>query len=147
MAPKGAEQSDLTLKGVHEILNDPAKLKDLEQRDGITRSQLEQFVRKFEKVKAAPAGPGREIKIKPGEQTPAKPSADLPGLDPSVKFNSKTRTDSGSMPQDQLSNNFEGMRFQLPPELKEKYQQYTKSIANVAVGKSPAAAPSSKKGK
>ncbi len=53
-----AAQSDLTLNKIHELLNDPAALKDAEKRDGITRSDLEQFAKKFEKQKAAPAGPG-----------------------------------------------------------------------------------------
>ena len=87
------------------MLNDPAEAKDLEQRDGISRSEIEQFVKKYEKPKSAPAGPGREIKVKPGEQTPVKPSPNLPGLDPNSRFSTKTRTDRGSMPQDDVQNN------------------------------------------
>ena len=99
------------------MLNDPEALKDLEQRDGISRSDIEQFVRKYEKPKSAPAGPGREIKVKPGEQAPAKPSPNLPGLNPNTRFSTKTKTDRGSMPQDHVQNNFEDVRFRPPAEL------------------------------
>ena len=47
----------------------------------MTREQMEQFVKKYEKVKSGPAGPGREIQVKPGERgEDAKPSANLPGI-------------------------------------------------------------------
>ena len=146
VAPEGAEQSELVLKKLQEVLNDPAKLKDLEQRDGISRSRIEQVARKFEKIKSEPAGPGREIKVKPGEQTAGQPTPNLPGLDSSVKFSTKTMTQRGSVPQDQLSNNFEGFRFPAPAELRGKLREYTKSIANVSVGEKPAA-PRPKNGK
>ena len=84
------------------------KAKDLEQRDGISRSEIEQFVKKYEKLKSAPPGPGREINVKPGEQESAKPSPNLPALDPNTKFSTKTKTDRGSMPQDEVQNNCRG---------------------------------------
>ena len=43
---------------------------------------MEQFVKKYEKMKSAPAGPGREIQVKPGDRDsgPIKPAANLPGI-------------------------------------------------------------------
>ncbi len=143
VAPEGQQQSDLNLKKIHELLNDPAALKDLEQREGITRSDIEQFVRKYEKVASPPAGPGREIKVKPGDEKPALPSKDLPDLDPSLKISSRTRTDRGSMPQDQVANNVEDLRLPPPPELRGKLTDYNNSLAKkITGGKSPAAAKS-----
>ena len=89
VAPEGQPQSDLVLRKLHDVLNDPASAKDLEQRMNMTREQLEQFVTKFKKVKSGPAGPGRDINVKPGEQTPVAPAANLPGLDAKTRFSSK----------------------------------------------------------
>ena len=89
VAPEGGQQSELSLKKIQDVLNDPAALKDLEQRDGVSRSDIQQFAKQFEKKPSAPAGPGREIKVKPGEQTAAKPTPDLPGLGNSMKFSTE----------------------------------------------------------
>jgi hypothetical protein len=148
VAPDGQAQSDLVLNKAHELLNNPAALKDLEQREGVSRSDLEQFARKLEKQKSAPAGPGREIKVKPGEhpQTPAQPSPNLPGLDPHAKFSSKNVKDRGSMPQDDVRNNLEDVRHSLPAELRSKFQAYTSRMAKVVDSKA-AAKPAPKSGK
>jgi hypothetical protein len=142
--PEGGQQSELSLKKIQDVLNDPAALKDLEQRDGVSRSDLQQYAKQFEKKASAPAGPGREITVKPGEQTAAKPTPNLPGLAP-TKFSTKTKTDRGSMPQDQVSNNLEDLRFRPPAELRGKYVDYKNSLA-VPPAKRPAT-PSPKDGK
>ena len=129
------------------MLNDPAALKDLEQRDGITRSEIEQFARKYEKVASPPAGPGREINVKPGEQKPALPAQDLPELDRSRTFSTRTQTDRGSMPQDQIANNLEDLRFRPPQELRGKLSDYNNSLANKFPGGKRPAAKKAKNGK
>ena len=117
--PETAEQNELTLRKLHDLMNDPETL----QREGISRSDVEQFAKKFEKKQSPPPGPGREIKVKPGEQTPVKPSPNLPGLDRAAKFSTTTRRDqSGSVPQDDVQDNFEGLRLRPPAELVPKYQ-------------------------
>jgi hypothetical protein len=146
VAPDGAQQSDLVLKGIHEVLSDPAKLKDLE-KNGITRSQIEQLGKKYEKMKSAPPGPGREIKVKPGEQTATQPAADLPELDKSLKFSTKTQTDRGSMPQDQIANNNEDLRFRPPSDLKSKLIDYNNSLSNKFPGGKRPTAVKPKNGK
>ena len=59
----------------------------------------------------APAGPGRDIKVKPGEQTTAQPSPNLPALDGNRRFSCKNQRNRGTMAQDQVHGNFEGVRF------------------------------------
>jgi hypothetical protein len=131
VAPEGAAQTDLALREAHAVLADAEKAKNVEQRDGISRSELEQFIKKYEKPKSAPAGPGREINVKPGEQTPVKPSPNLPGINPSNRFSTRTKTDRGSLPQDDVQNNFEDVRFQPPAEFRSKYEGFKNRLSRV----------------
>lgn len=85
--------------------------------------------------------------MKPGDQSPAKPSPDLPPLDPSAKFSTKTLTDRGSMPQDQIANNAEDLRFRVPTELKGKLAEYNNSLATKLSGSKRPTAAKPKSGK
>src|SRR5262249_4513503 len=116
VAPEGAAQTDLALRQAHDLLSDPDRAKNIEQRDGVSRSELEQFVRKYEKPKSEPPGPGREINVKPGEETSVKPSPNLPPLNPRERFSTRNKTDQGRVAQDEVQNNFEDVRFQPPAE-------------------------------
>ena len=94
VAPAGQPQSDLnSCAELHEALQDPARRqgpRGKNEYDAASRSI--NSCTKYSKVKSAPAGPGREIKVKPGEQTPVPPAADLPGLDLKTRFSSKNMT-------------------------------------------------------
>ncbi len=127
-------------------MNDPSKAKELEDATGVTREQVEQFAKKYEKVASAPAGPGRDINVKPGEQTPAQPSADLPGLKPSTRFNSKNIRNRGTQPQDEIHDHAEGIRFEPPPEWRAKYEGFRNRLAKIVVTKgTPSATPKADK--
>ena len=142
VAPDGQPQSELVLKQLHEVQTNPAAAKDLEQREGISRSDIEQFARKYEKPKSAPPGPGREIKVKPGEQTPTKPAADLPALDGSTRFSTKNVRDRGTSAQDDVHNNLEDVRYKLPTELRGRFQAYSNRLSKVAAPKTTGKASS-----
>jgi hypothetical protein len=133
VAPKGQPQSDLSLRKLTDVLRDEQSTKELQDRTGLTREQLEQFARKFEKPKAGPAGPGREIEVKPGDQTPAKPAANLPGVSRTTRFSTSSIRERGFMPQDNIRDNVEGLRFQPPPELRAKWQNYQRTLGKSAV--------------
>jgi len=143
VAPDGQPQSDLFLRKLDDALKNDVSAKDLEKETGLSREQLEQFATKYKQLKSAPAGPGRDIDVKPGEQTPAQPSPNLPGLDPSTRFSNKNRRDRGSAPQDQVRDNLEGIRFQPPPEWRGKFEGYKNKLAKVAAPKR-ATSPSTK---
>jgi hypothetical protein len=143
VAPEGQPQSDLFLRKLDEALKNDANAKELEKETGYTREQLDQFITKYKQLKSAPAGPGRDINVKPGEQTAAQPSPNLPGLDSSTKFSTKNLRNRGSAPQDQIRDNLEGVRFQPPPEWRGKWEGYKNKLAKVAAPKR-AASPSTK---
>src|SRR5439155_21002670 len=79
VAPQGQPQSDLVLCNLSDALKDDKSAKDLEDATGLSRERLEQMAKPYEKPKSGPAGPGREIEVKPGERAPAKPGENLPG--------------------------------------------------------------------
>jgi hypothetical protein len=146
VAPKDQPQSDLFIRKLHDLLNDPASAKELEDETGVSRERIEQqFTRKFN-VKSAPAGPGREINVKPGDQTTAQPSPDLPGLDKSTRFTNKNVRERGTMPQDETHEHFEGIRSQAPPEWRGKMEDFKNRLAKVATPKRAATATPPPKG-
>jgi hypothetical protein len=115
------------------MLRDDRATKDLEERTGMTREQLEQFATKFQKPKSGPAGPGREIEVKPREQTPAQPGANLPGVDRNRRFSTATNRERGVIAQDNVRDNVEGIRFPPPPELRSKMEDYKNTLARSKV--------------
>jgi hypothetical protein len=146
LAPDGQPQSNLNLRTLNEALQDDARAKQLEKDTGLSREQLEQFSKRYEKVKSAPAGPGRNIDLKGGEQTDAKPSANLSGLESSTRFNTANRRGRGTAPQDQVRDNLEGARFQPPPEFRGKYEGFKNKLAKVVVPKGTPKPPATKSG-
>jgi hypothetical protein len=135
VAPEGQPQSDLFLQKLHDALNDPASAKDLEQASNMTREQLDQFVTRYTKAKSAPAGPGRDIDVKPGEQAAVPPAADLPGIDPRTRISSKNLRGRDTMAQDDVHSNFEDIRFQPPKELRGKWEAFKNRLSKVPAPK------------
>jgi hypothetical protein len=144
VAPSGQPQSDLFLRKLDEALQNDAKARDLEKDTGLSREKLEQFAQKFKKLKSEAAGPGREIKAKPGEQPAATPSANLPGLSSSVPFSTINRRRAGSAPHDEVRENLEGPRMEPPPEFRGRWEGYKNRLRNVVAPKA-APRPSTKK--
>ncbi len=132
VAPQGQPQSDLFLRRLDDVLKDPASAKDLEERMNMTREQIEQFAAKFKKINSGPAGPGRDIKVKPGEQTPVPPAANLPGIDAKSRFSTKTMSKQGTMAQDDVHGNREDIRFQPPPEFQGKWEEFKTRMSKVS---------------
>jgi hypothetical protein len=133
VAPRDQPQSDLTLRKLSDALRDDERAKELEKDTGIPREQLEQFARRFQKPKAGPVGPGREIEVKPGEQAPAKAAANLPGINPAQKTSTKTLRERGFMAQDKERGINEGNRRQPPPGWEGKWEGYKSKLARTTV--------------
>jgi hypothetical protein len=134
VAPQGQPQTDLVLRKLNEALQDDQRTKDLEQRTGFSRELLEQFARKYEKPNLGPAGPGREIELKPGEQTAAQqPSPNLPGVDRTLRHSTKNLREKGTMPQDTIRDMNQGVRFEPPREWKGKWEGYLIKLARSKV--------------
>lgn len=141
VAPEGQSQTDLVLRSVRDLLEKDAVTPELEKETGMTRAEMEQFVKKYERVKSGPAGPGREVQVKPGERgEDAKPAANLPGFNRQDRFSSKNLKDRGTMARDDVRNNLEGIRFAPPQEFRSKVEGYKSSLAR-SRSSSPRPAP------
>ncbi len=116
-------------------LKTPRPPRKLEQDTGLNRERLEELAAPYKKVKSPPAGPGREIEVNHGEQTDAKPSANLPGLNSNVSFSTRNVRDRGTMAQDDVRNNIEGIRHQVPSEWRGKWEGYRNKLGKVAAPK------------
>ena len=119
VAPASQPQGDLFLRKLQDALHDDTKAKDLESATGYSRSQLEQFMKKYEKVASPPPGPGRNIEVKLGEKPAAKPSANLPGINPAIPFSNVTKRGPGTAPQDDVRDNLETARLEPPASSKD----------------------------
>jgi hypothetical protein len=139
VAPAGAEQSNLTLGRLPDALKDAATVKELEERTGMTKEQLEQFAKKYEKPKIGPGREAKDVEVKVGEQAPVAPSANLPGAGVQ-RFNTEKIRARGGIPQDTARGLNEGNVDQPPQELRERYFSY-KSKAGRAAKATPKRRP------
>jgi len=128
----GQPQSDLVLRKLRDLLDKNEVTPDLERDMGMSRSDIEQFVRKYEKKQAEKANePGRTIETKPGEQVASdKPSTGLGKLPGSTPFSTRSHKDGKTNAKDQVRDNVEGFRVQqVPPELRGKYEGYVNRLS------------------
>ena len=147
VAPKNQPQTELTLRKLHDALQDDQATKRLEERTGMTREQLEQFAKAYEKPKSGTVAPGRELEVKTGDPAPVKPSSNNPGFG-TQRIGTKNRTNSDAMPQDSIREMNEGIRSEPPPEWRGKWEGYKSRIARSQVGAKPKTAlPKSSGGK
>jgi hypothetical protein len=126
-----APASDLTLRKVQELLNDPDAASKLEQETGMSREAMEQFVQKYQKSKTpgAVGRTGQEIQVKPGANRAAAPDPTLPGFNPNTNVSTKILRDRGAVVQDQVRDNAEGIRFIAPPEIRSGFEAYKSTLS------------------
>lgn len=129
VAPRDRPQSDLVLRTVRDLLENQADTSDLEAATGMSRTEIEQFVKQYERIESGPAGPGREIEVEPGASgEDARAASDLPGLG-NHSISTRALKDRGSIPQDEIRDNQEGVRFAPPPEFRGKIEGYKSAVS------------------
>ncbi len=129
VAPKNIPQSDLVLRQVKDLLRDNKVTPEMLDEMGFkSKGELEQFVDKFDKAPKAAPGEGREIEVKPGQPQATAPDTKLPDLNPRSRVSSKAGRDRGSLPQDNIRNNNEGVRFVPPPELRAGFEAFQSTL-------------------
>jgi hypothetical protein len=119
------------LRKIHEILDDPTKAKQLEEETGMSRDELQQFVKKFEQAPKAQPGEGGTIDVKPGENKTLEPRK-LDGQLPSATVSSRSQRGPNVVPQDAAGGLSEGLRTAVPAEYQSRYEAYRTSISGRA---------------
>jgi len=128
VAPRNQPQSDLVLRTIRDLLDKKADTSDLEAATGMSRTEMEQFVKQYEKIQSGPAGPGREIEVKPGSGEAARAAPNLPGLDSRVSSTQAIK-ERGVTVQDDIRDNQEGVRFVPPAEFRNKLEGYKNALS------------------
>ncbi|WP_165248544.1 hypothetical protein [Paludisphaera soli] len=143
VAPRNQDQSELVLRTIRDLLDKNADTSDLEAATGMSRTEMDQFVKQYEKLKSEPAGPGREIEVEPGQSgEDVRATPGLPGLGERARSSSKAIKERGGMAQDEVRGNQEGLRFAPPPEFRGKVEGYKNALSRrPAPGRAPAPQP------
>ena len=130
VAPDTQPQSDLVLRKVQDMLDKGQITPEMEQSLGMSKEELNQFVKKFEKAPKADPGQGRDIEVKPGRGGPQlDPNRTLPDLNPSATVGTKQMRERGTMVQDTVRGNNEGMRIDIPRELRAGFDAYRGTLS------------------
>jgi len=100
----------------------------------MSKEQIEQFAKKFDKPPAAPSRPGRDIELKsePGRVPNLDPSRKVGGPSPSSTFGGRSNREAGSGVQDRQRGNAEGNRSTPPPEIRARVEAYKSSLSRAA---------------
>jgi len=134
-------QTDLVLNKLEDLLKRNQVTPEIEKATGMTREEMEQFVTKFKKAPKAPPGPGREIKVKPGADQKFDPNRTLPDINPNARLGTRTDRTRGSVAQDQIRDNVQGARFEVPSELRPGFEAFKSSLSRSKSRKPAAAGP------
>ena len=106
--------------------------KDIEQATGLSREEIDQFVRRYE----APTedrrtrelgGPGEIVTGPGGDERERRVT--LPGETPDGKVLSRTGRGSGMVKEDEMRGNLEGARSRVPSALRSRFEAYQKALS------------------
>jgi hypothetical protein len=132
-------QSNLVLRKLHDLLKDDLTARQLEQETGLSRAQMEQFAKKFEKAPQAPAGEGRDIAVSPGQDQTLDPSRTIPDPLAGQTVPGRNRRGPGLLAPDPEGGNRQGIRSIAPQEYRSQFDAYRKRISRSAPAPAPAA--------
>jgi hypothetical protein len=120
------------LRKLHDLLRDEKAARRLEQDTGLTRQQMEQFAKKFEKAPQRPVGEGRDIAVAPGQDRVLDPGRTIPDPLPGQTVRTRNERGAGAVAPDQESGNRQGVRSIAPEEFRNKFDAYRKGISRSA---------------
>ena len=128
--PEGASSKpELVLRELKDLIANGQDLSKIEESTGLSRDQIEQFVKKFEKSKREPSGEGRSVNADIGND---------PGIDPDRKLDSRVtgpvvsgrgNRGPGAVSQDLMRDQNQGNRSQAPAEIRSRFEAYQSSIS------------------
>ncbi|WP_435018888.1 hypothetical protein TA3x_000877 [Tundrisphaera sp. TA3] len=121
--------SPLVIRKIQDLIREDKFTPDLERQTGMTKEEAEQFVKKFTKrEQAEPIGPGREIKVSPGQEKVIDPNRKAPEFRTSATVSNRNDRSGSSLPQDDLTGNVQGRRSSPPPGLERHVKAYRQSL-------------------
>ncbi|MDX2036622.1 MAG: hypothetical protein SFX72_08215 [Isosphaeraceae bacterium] len=131
------------IRKLSELLEQDRVTPELEKRIGMTRDEMQQFVKKFEqKSPRAAAREGQEIKAGPGgPERKLDPNRKAPDLQPGLRASNRNQRGSNTGIEDKNSGLSEGNTTTAPPELRKRFEAYKSSLGRTRVNPPTVARP------
>jgi hypothetical protein len=127
--------ANLVIRTIQDLLKENKVTPEVEKQFDMTRGEMEQFVKKFEKGKPRPAaGPGREIKVngETAERT-FDPNRKAPENLPNVAVSNRNDRSGQDSRTDDLHSLSEGSQVAAPRALRSRYDAYRSSIGRTTI--------------
>ncbi len=128
MAPKDQSPADLTLRRYRDLLEKDKVTPEMLDHLGMSKEELNQFVKKFESAPKRDPGAAREIDVKPTNTPGLDPNLNLPAINPGTSVSTSTMRDRGGISRDAARDNVEALRYLPPNELKAGFDAYRNSL-------------------
>ena len=132
-------QTQLTLRKLDDLLRENKITPEIEKQSGMSKEEMEQFVKKYLGTPKAQPGPGRVIDVKPGEQKNMDPRRPGPDFNPG-DFSPSSERQAGQVVQDTDRNMAQGNRSEAPLEIKSRFEAFKDSLSRSTATR-PAAPP------
>lgn len=125
------------LKRLREMVKRDEITKDLEEATGLSREEIDQFVRRYEppakdERSRTEDGPGEILTKQSGQDKERR--VNLPANLPGGQVTSRTARNSGMVGEDTQQGNLEGARSRIPSALRARFEAYQKSLSRSAGG-------------
>lgn len=95
----------------------------------MSRADMEQFVRKFDKPDAGDSGKGREVKGEVRKDENLAPRKDVGERIKAPLITSRAERGTGAIAQDTNASQTQGLRTPAPTEIRSRWEAYQKSIS------------------
>jgi hypothetical protein len=128
VAPDRHAQPDLVLRKIQDLLKDDTKARALEKETGMSRDELEQFVKKFDKAPQADPGAPRDLTATPGKDKTLDPNRKIADSLAGSTVSGRNQRGAGVVPQDTTGGNVEGARTVAPVEFRSRFEAYQNSL-------------------
>ena len=129
VAPDKHPKPDLVLRKIQDLLKDDAKARALEKETGMSRQELEQFVKKFEKAPHGDPGASRDLTATPGKDKTIDPNRTIADPLAGSTVSGRNQRGAGAVPQDPTAGgNVEGARTVAPVEFRSRFEAYQNSL-------------------
>jgi hypothetical protein len=129
-------QSSLVLRKLEDMLRENKITSDIEKQTGMSKEEMEQFVKKYGGTPKAQPGEGRTIEVKPGTDKRLDPTRLGPEFNPGTT-SSRSDRGAGSVVQDNERGNVQGNRSVAPPEIRTRLEAYKSSLSRSNLDRTP----------
>ena len=127
-------QGDL-VRRLDEMLKEDKVTPELEKRLGMTKDQMQQFVKKYEQKGKRPAArKAQDIASKPGQEQSLDPNRKAPEFQPGVTASGRNERASSNLNDDANAGLAEGSLSTAPPELRKRFEAYKSSLGRSSTG-------------